>query len=100
MPHPLNVDPESLLNSGAVVERQFRDLSAAQASVDATVDAALVGWVGRSRAALAAAAEQWADGTAQLATRLERHGESLRISGLSFAEMDREHARVLTLGIR
>lgn len=99
MPHPMNVDPESLLTSSAVVDRQSRELSAAQASADTAVDSALAGWVGQSRAALAAAAEQWAADIAAVTARIHRHGEGLRVSGLSFAEMDREHARALALGI-
>lgn len=101
MPPALNVDPESLLSSGAVVDGQSQRIFAVLSSADATVDDALTGWVGLSRTALADRAARWISDTASLSARLYSHGESLRISGVSFAGMDHDHAEVLAaVGIR
>ena len=74
---------------------------ARHSAADGTADAALAGWVGRSRSALEAAAADWAQATTALSTRVYRHGEALRVCGLTFAAMEAEHAgRLSAVGRR
>lgn len=91
---PLNVDPESLAACACQCDAQSGDLLAAHRS--AAIESALSGWVGRSHAALAAAAQRWTPTTTALAARLAEHGEVLRVAALTFAEMDAGHARALS----
>lgn len=62
---------------------------------DAVVESAMPGWVGRSAAALAAAAADWAETLATLADRLFDQGEALRVAAWTFADMDAAHARAV-----
>ena len=93
VPEPLNVAPELLIVSGALADDQADDLLANHARVDSAVDSALIGWVGRSAAALSATAATWTTATRDLATRVCEHGAALRITGMAFAEMELRSAR-------
>lgn len=96
MPGSLNVNPELLAAAAAQADTESQNVFARHSAADAAVDAALYGWVGTSRAALAEAAQCWAATTTALTARLYRHGEALRISGLTYAEMAAAHARALS----
>ena len=88
----MNVDPELLIASGSLADSHSQCLFAAHTAVDATIESALESWVGQSRSALTATASRWAGATAAFTERLYEHGEGLRISGLTFADMDRGDA--------
>lgn len=96
MPAPLNVDPELLALSAARADAESQRLFAGHSAADAAVESALFGWVGGSHAALGATAARWAEATARLSITVYGHGEALRVSGLTFAGMDDEHAGLLS----
>ena len=93
MSEPLHVAAELLIVSGTLADDQAHDLLANHARTDSAVDSALTGWVGRSAAALSASAATWATATRDLATRVSEHGAALRITGMTFAEMEHRGAR-------
>ena len=92
----MNVSPELLSASAAQVDTESQTVFARHSAADAAVESALYGWIGTSRTALADAAQRWAATTTALTGRIYRGGEALRVSGLTFAEMDAEHARRLS----
>lgn len=96
MPNSLNVDPELLAAAAALADAESHTVFARHSAADDAVDSAMPGWVGSSQAALAALAGRWSETTTELTIRLYRHSEALRVSGLTFAEMDAEHARMLS----
>ena len=96
MRNSMNVHPELLAASAALAASQSQRVSAAHSAASQRVDAALPGWVGNSRAALTAAAQRWADLSTGLNLRIYQHSEALRVTGLTFAAADAEHAGSLT----
>jgi uncharacterized protein YukE len=95
----MNVHPGLLAASAAAAAAQSQTVLAAHNTAATSVDAAMSGWVGSSRTALTATAHRWAEVSAGLNLRIHQHSEALRISGLTFAEMDAHHSRRLS-GIR
>ncbi len=96
MPGSMNVRPELLAAAAAQADTESQRIFARHSASDAAVETALFGWVGNSRAALADTAQRWAATTTALSGRIYRHGEALRVSALTFAQMDAEHARALS----
>lgn len=92
---PMHVSPELLAASGAQADTESRALRSAAGAADAAIDSALPGWVGQSHTTLAASAARWAAATTALSARVHQHAEMLRLSALTFAEMDAGHARAL-----
>lgn len=92
----MNVRPDLLAAAAAQADTESQRVFARHSAADAAVETALFGWVGTSRTALADTAQRWAATTAVLSGRLYRHGEALRVSGLTFAQLDAEHARALS----
>lgn len=88
----INVDPELLAVAAARADAESQAVFASHSAADAAVDSALTGWVGSSRTALAATAGRWAETTSGLSVGVYQHGEAMRISGLTFAEMAAAHA--------
>lgn len=88
MSESLNVDPEALVASGAQVDHHSQHVFATHSSADERVDSSLLSWTGQSQAAMTAMAAKWATATNTLAVRLYEHGEGLRVSGMTFAQMD------------
>lgn len=95
MSEPLNVDPGMLLAAGRLADEHSVTVFAVHSSADQAIDSALFGWVGASGAALAAKAAAWSQTTGTLTASLYEHAEALRVSALSFAEMDRRAAAAL-----
>ncbi len=93
MSEPMNVTPELLIAAGAQAEAQSQNLFDSNHRIDAIVDAALFGWVGRSADAMSARADTWSAATTVLCTGVSDHGEALRLSGMTFAEIERHHAQ-------
>lgn len=96
MPNSLNVDPGLLAAAAALADTESQTVFARHSAADDAVDSALPGWVGSSQSALAALAGRWSGTTTDLTVRLYRHSEALRVSSWTFAEMDAEHARMLS----
>lgn len=92
----MTVHPGLLAASAAAAAAQSRHVLAAHNASATSVDTALVGWVGNSRAALTAVSHRWAEVSTGLNLRIYQHSEALRISGLTFAEMDADHTRRLS----
>ncbi|MEZ0357650.1 WXG100 family type VII secretion target [Mycobacterium sp. SA01] len=94
----LNVSPEHLLSWAATVDQHSQNVFATHAQADQTFESSLFSWAGQSQAAMSAKAAEWATVTTVLSTRLYAHGEGLRVSGLSFADMDaRDAAKLASL---
>ena len=53
------------------------------------------GWIGRSRQALATAAQRWTETASLLAARVDEHSEALRLAALAVAEMEAANSRKL-----
>lgn len=96
MPNSMNVNPGLLADAAARADAGSQSVFARHSAADGVVDAAIGGWVGASRAALADLAGGWSRSTTELSLRIYRHGEALRVSALTFAEMDAAHARELS----
>lgn len=89
MSEHMDVSPELLLASGSLADSHSQGVFTALTAADAAIETALESWVGQSRSALTARAARWADATTAFTTRLYEHGEGLRISGLTFSDLDR-----------
>ena len=96
MPNSINVHPGLLAASAAVTATQAQTVLSAHNTAATSVDAALSGWVGNSHAALVATAQRWAEKSTDLNLRIYQHSEALRISGLTFTELDSGHASRLS----
>ncbi len=92
----MHVSPESLAAAAARADAESQSVFARHSAADVAVAAARYGWVGASAMALAEAAQRWEATTADLAGRIYRHGEALRVSGLTYAEMAARHAQALS----
>jgi len=88
----MTVHPGLLAASAAVAAEHSQAVLTAHNSTARSLDTALWGWVGSSRSALETATERWAETSTALSLRIHRASESLRISALTFAEMDAGHA--------
>ena len=93
MSEPMNIDPELLIAAGVQTEAHSEDLFDSHSRADAIVDSALFGWVGRSADAMSALAVAWSAATATLYNGVYAHGEALRLSGMTFAEIERHNAQ-------
>ena len=92
----MDVDPASLVSSGQLMDQHSRNVFTTHSAADQAIESSLFSWVGASRAALVAKAAAWAEATTTLSARLYDHAEGLRVSGVSFAEMDRRDAARLS----
>lgn len=95
MPNSINVHPGLLAASAAVTATQAQTVLSAHNTAATSVDTALSGWVGNSHAALVATAQRPRLST-DLNLRIYQHSEALRISGLTFTELDSGHASRLS----
>ncbi|MBI3690087.1 MAG: WXG100 family type VII secretion target [Mycolicibacterium aromaticivorans] len=91
----LNVSPEHLLAYATTVDQHSQTIFATHTQADQAVESSLFSWAGQSQAAMSAKAAEWAMVTTALTTRLYEHGEGLRVSGLSFADLDARDAETL-----
>ena len=92
MSESMNVSPELLIAAGVQAEAYSQELFDSCNRTDAVVDAALLGWVGQSAAAMSARAATWSAEMTALCTGAYEHGEALRLSGMTFAEIERHNA--------
>lgn len=95
MAEPLRADPELLVSSGGVLDEHSQNVFVTHSQADQTIESSLFSWVGQSQSALAAKAAAWTTVTTTLTTRLYEHAEGLRVSGMTFAAMDRNDAETL-----
>jgi WXG100 family type VII secretion target len=93
----LNVSPQHLLAPASTVDEHSQNIFATHTSADERVDSSLFSWAGQSQTAMAAKAAEWATVTTAFSTRLYEHGEGLRVSGLSFADMDARGEKLASL---
>ncbi len=96
MPNSMNVHPGLLAASAAAAATHAQTVLSAHNTAATSVDTALSGWVGNSQAALVATAQRWAETSTGLNLRIYQHSDALRISGLTFTEMDSGHAAGLS----
>ena len=96
MAEAINVDPELLVASGAVLDEHSQSVFAAHSAADQTIESSLFSWVGQAQSALATKTAAWTTVTTTLTARLYEHAESLRTSGLTFAAMDEHDAETLS----
>lgn len=95
MAESLNVDPDTLVASGAEVDQHSQNIFATHSSADERVESSLFSWAAQSQAAMTAKAEKWAAMTNSFAVRLYEHGEGLRAAGMTFADMDSNDSATL-----
>lgn len=92
MPNSINIHPGLLAASAAAAANQAQTVLSVHNIVTTSIDTAMGGWVGNSRQALTAMTQRWAEASTGLNLRIYQHSEALRISGLTFTEMDSGHA--------
>ena len=78
MAEAMNVDPELLVASGAVLDEHSQSVFATHSAADQTIESSLFSWVGQSQTASAAKAAAWTTVTTRLTARLYEHAEGLR----------------------
>lgn len=95
MAESMHVSPGLLAAAAAQADTASQTVLARHCAAADAVGAALCGWVGASRSALAATADRWAQGATALSLRVHAQAEALRVAGLTFAEMDARHAGLI-----
>lgn len=89
----MNVDPEVL--AALALECRVRAENLLDGQPGDAAESAVSGWIGNSRAALAAAAQRWTQTAAALAAQVDEHGDALRAAALAAAEMETGNTRRL-----
>lgn len=92
MAKPLDVDPIDLRMSAEHMDMHHGELSAAHVAANGEIEAAQVGWIGASGAALLAKFAAWQEATVTMATDIAAHGAAFQSAAEEYAATDQTSA--------
>ena len=92
MPKPLEVDPIDLRISANHMDVHHAELAAAHTAANSEIEAAQVGWVGASGAALMAKFAEWQEATFAITSEIASHGAAFQATADDYAATDQTNA--------
>lgn len=94
-PGELTAVIEHLTQSGLALTTHGETMAHLHGQADAALETAVVGWRGRSAAALTARSQEWSATTTSLPVRLGSHAEHFHTCSLGFTHMVDVHVEAL-----
>lgn len=92
MPKPLRVDPIDLRISANHMDVHHAELAASHMAANGEIEAAQIGWVGASGAALLGKFAEWQETTLALTSEIASHGAAFQATADDYVSTDQMNA--------